>query len=704
MPSPPAHPSDRFRLRPAIWVNPGLGQDPDISTTSTISAAGFDTDDPELQEAFRTVNRLSIRPQSLPASPVSARRDLPSGTRAYTVPASPASESLGSFPSLFPVLQQLPPLIEHWASRAMAQPYRLPPRGASGAPTFDPTHLQTLLDFFEDLDYMLGEANIADGEQCKAHAVRYAPTTEKILWRTFEGFKVGQTFEAFKRDVIKEYLGEDGKRLYSLGDLRALVSDAAKATFRTTSDFKLYSRQFRVVADYLVEHEVLRKDERDRLFLKGLSEVLAQPVLDRLRYKAPDVLAPRIPYSVEQVTEAAEFVLDSFDEDAPSLSTAAPTTVRPELTGGSAPHIKTESMELAGALKAMAQAVALLHCQVPTAGNPVPRQTPPHLDPTAPRTATCHYCGDAAHIIRRCPQVDADMTAGLVKRNEQGQVVLQAGNYVPSTVTGTTLRDRVQEYYRQHPDARPPPRETQMLFELVVRHIVPAPTQSAVQYLATDAIEHPAVTTTRGILHNLAHDETGGAFAQLEQEIFAAEQWKGKWAQGAADRAERARRRSVRFEEPDEGHNRAVVVPPPAANIEELPDEPTIRTVNPASKPSRAPAIPSALPSAPTTGPALAPEHPFRNVPDATYAPPTERNFGLPPPAPAKVTAPMRKNEAAYKSLVPVYDPSHAVSVFQRCLDTQVSLTQAELLSLAPEIRNATRETCPSRLNARQQP
>lgn len=232
-------------------------------------------------------------------------------------PRSPSPDLDELFPSFLPIIDELLAL-------KMSHPYRLPLRGASGAPAFDPEQPQTLLDYFEDLEFIFEEAAIYEDEKCKAHAVRYAPSTEKHLWRSFASFKSG-AYEPFKQDVIKEYLGEGGKRLYSVGDLKVIVADALKTGFRSISDFKLYSRKFRVVADYLVEHAVLRVDERDRWFLKALPERLQAPVLDRLRYKCPDVLAPRIPYTVEQVTEATEFILDAQDEDGPGISSVAPS-------------------------------------------------------------------------------------------------------------------------------------------------------------------------------------------------------------------------------------------------------------------------------------------------------------------------------------------------------------------------------------------
>ncbi|KAH9847520.1 hypothetical protein C2E23DRAFT_889915 [Lenzites betulinus] len=625
----------QFQLRPASW------SDNDSSNSFATPDASISSDsDSEYQAAIDTVRRLQ------------------GATRPTASTAAPHPSEDYEFVSFLPIFEQLLAL-------KMTQPYRLPPRGATAAPSFDPINPQTLLDFFEDLEYMLEEAAVEEDEKRKGHAVRYAPTTEKSLWRTLDGYTTG-TYDTFKQSVIREYLGEGGKRLYSPGDLRALVTDAAHGGCRSTSDFKLYSRKFRVMADYLVAHDALRKDERERLFLRGIPDVLQQPVLDRLKYKAPDVLAPRIPYSVEQVTEAAEFVLDSQDEDGPSFSTAAPTTVKRPAADSVSPHVKTETTQLADALTAMAQAMSLLQRQPPAPSTSMLRQPPPHLDPKA------------------------DTSAKLVKRNEQGQVVLHSGSYVPGSITGNTIRERIHEYYSQHPEARASPPPAQMLFEPVYRTMPPAASQAVIQYLAADAYERPAHTSTRGIIHGLAHDETGGAFAQLEQEIFAADRRKAASpkpdSRPQESREDRARRRMVRFDEPDD---RAIRVPPPVATIEELPDEPTISSVKAPST-----AAERAHVTAPASTPANAPEHPFRNIRDATYAPPTQRNFGLPPD---KATPATRKPEGAYKSQVPVYDPRHAANVFKRCLEAPISLTHEELLALAPEIRHATREACSTR-------
>ena len=55
----------------------------------------------------------------------------------------------------------------------------------------------------------------------------------------------------------------------------------------------------------------------------------------------------------------------------------------------------------------------------------------------------CHYCGAPKCYIRSCPAVAADITAGRCARNADGQVTLPSGRFVPRSLPGRTMRERV---------------------------------------------------------------------------------------------------------------------------------------------------------------------------------------------------------------------------------------------------------------------
>ena len=74
---------------------------------------------------------------------------------------------------------------------------------------------------------------------------------------------------------------------------------------------------------------------------------------------------------------------------------------------------------------------------------------------------------------------------------------------------------------------------------------------------------------------------------------------------------------------------------------------------------------------------------PFTRAKDAAYAPPTTNNVAAKPkPAPPK------KPDIPLRTAAPVYDPQVASAVYARTMDSQITITQRELLSLSLEVRN----------------
>ena len=78
---------------------------------------------------------------------------------------------------------------------------------------------------------------------------------------------------------------------------------------------------------------------------------------------------------------------------------------------------------------------------------------------------------------------------------------------------------------------------------------------------------------------------------------------------------------------------------------------------------------------------ALEPTHPYSAAPDATYSSASETVQ----PA-ARDPAPGRP-ETNYHNTAKVYDPQIAKTVYERAMETPITVTQRELLSLAPEVR-----------------
>ncbi|KAJ7182332.1 hypothetical protein C8R43DRAFT_868619 [Mycena crocata] len=181
----------------------------------------------------------------------------------------------------------------------------------------------------------------------------------------------------------------------------------------------------------------------------------------------------------------------------------------------------------------------------------------------------------------------------------------------------------------------------------------------ATKHLASPA---PVSTRTSTTTFQLSEDER---IRSLEREIFAL-------------RTRAQARRAAAAGEPVESPEQPIRAASPPAT-----------TPAPATPPPTSPTILRRQNHAPDP-PASQPEHPFANTRDAAYAPPRDRNVGARPnPAQAK------KPDAAYRTNAPIYDEKIASTVFDRSMDTQVTLTQRELLS--PEVRSQVREATTSR-------
>jgi hypothetical protein len=76
------------------------------------------------------------------------------------------------------------------------------------------------------------------------------------------------------------------------------------------------------------------------------------------------------------------------------------------------------------------------------------------------------------------------------------------------------------------------------------------------------------------------------------------------------------------------------------------------------------------------------PEHSYQPAKDAAYSLPVTKNVNT---QEKPVTSNTKKPEPAYKTLPPIHDPLIAELVYKHSLDTLITITQMELLSLSPD-------------------
>ena len=112
-----------------------------------------------------------------------------------------------------------------------------------------------------------------------------------------------------------------------------------------------------------------------------------------------------------------------------------------------------------------------------------------------------------------------------------------------------------------------------------------------------------------------------------------------------------------------------------------------------ASQPDVLPVKKTTTPTASTSTsqPIQAAEYSYQPLKNIAYQPPVLRNIG----APIKTT--FNKHNTTPELLPPIYDPSISANAYKRSLDASVTVTQRELLALAPQVCSRAREAITSR-------
>jgi len=270
------------------------------------------------------------------------------------------------------------------------------------------------------------------------------------------------------------------------------------------------------------------------------------------------------------------------------------------------------------------------------------------------REMLCIMCG-GKHSINDCGIVEDYIKDGKCYRNQMGRVVLPTGAQVPRAIQGKNLAERLDEWHRQHPNQLVA-KTTPTLIHTIDRQLVhiPLPRQAS----------QPQIQTPN---YALSHDER---IAAMEAEIYNIRRAKETAAATVRTRAQKAKAPAEVDEEQAVAAARKAI--------------PRIEEVEDVDAAPRQPATSSSN-SQPTV-----PEHPFRNARDGVYMPPVNRNIGAKP-------ANFQRPDPAYKNTAPIHDPEVATKVYHRYLESPITLTNRELLSLSPEIRYQVRESTTTR-------
>ncbi|OBZ74168.1 hypothetical protein A0H81_05912 [Grifola frondosa] len=279
-------------------------------------------------------------------------------------------------------------------------------------------------------------------------AVRYAPIDVADMWDQLPSY-------ADATKTYEEWREEENDRDWAF--LRSGSGD--------------YYREFFKITEFLRSRQRLSTSEIARTFYKPFTPTLWQSVHSRLQLKYPDH-NPDDFWPLRHILDAAHYVLHGTRVDAPAQGTPAAATTSTALPPGT---IKTEDFTslIETVTRTIAQAFATSANMAFANGN--------H------RLASLQYCeanpNTTSEVVttaenwarnRRVSESQEDIDIGRIRRNIENKVVLPSGAFVPRNVTGATMRDRILEWHRTHPNnlargqlsSNTNPPAGQMIFEI----------------------------------------------------------------------------------------------------------------------------------------------------------------------------------------------------------------------------------------------
>jgi hypothetical protein len=540
----------------------------------------------------------------------------------------------------------------------MANQFYMPARGERGAPTFDRTKPRELVRFFEELEYLFERAILQDETEMKKHVLRYVEFDVEQIWKTFTEFTdVTKTYQDFKAAILVHYPDASGDYVYSLRDMDQLIGECQRVGISNTIELSDYHLKFLSITSWLIEKQQLGALEQQRGYLRAFQPRLLGAINNRLQMKFPDH-HPNKPHTVKEVYEAARFLLQSATTAPQNYFAPTPPNVNPTFVPDGAVAIAKREPSQPIKQEDLGSILSEFTKTIVDAINQSNRgRYNPGASTSDSTSRSCNFCG-GPHFIKECDKVEEMIRAGKCKRNVENKVVLPSGAYCPRDMPGTLLSERIEEWHRRNPN---------QLGAATLLH----------------TIDHLDLVATNSVPKHALQLSTNDRIATIEAELFNLRARKPNFVPLARTRAQKAR--AITTEETEE-EDAAAVRAARQPSIEEVPDEEDTRAIITTEAP---PVIEPVSVSQPTT----TSEHPYQNAKDAAYAPPAARNIG----APVKAPVVSKRPDPAYKTLPPVHDPVIATEVYKRSMETPITITQRELLSLSPEVRSQVRDVTTTR-------
>ena len=149
------------------------------------------------------------------------------------------------------------------------------------------------------------------------------------LWEILPEFaNVTTPYQNFVDAVCQLYPGSNAKQRWLIADMEILVADTLRTGISSLANLGKYHRDFVSITMFLIAKNCLAAPEQSCTFAHAFPSELWRQVSYRLQLKFPDHF-PDDPYTLEQIHDAACFVLHGTATSAHSDPCSPPLKLNP---------------------------------------------------------------------------------------------------------------------------------------------------------------------------------------------------------------------------------------------------------------------------------------------------------------------------------------------------------------------------------------
>lgn len=344
------------------------------------------------------------------------------------------------------------------------------------APRFRGKNITDFLDDFENCAARSGIATTEYDDKLPSMVVKYCGSSVAKEIRHWRELKA-KDWAALKKKFIELYGAEEHEHRASEKQLKTFVAKAR--TIGSRRDLDEYTRRFLMMAEPLLEQDLITKRTMATLFLKGLGDTVARgarvridlaaqhaaaqgataganaaPANPRPSYTTFDealaaaracVSLPDDPLASDEESDGAESSSGDISDSASDASARRARRKRKAIHKIPAPGPTTLPPVKADAIDKLAEGIERLHMQLermqagPAASPSAPNATAPRATRAGGEAFECFMCGEVNTThrhMRNCPETAALVREGLIQYSPAGTLQLADGSQLPRRVPG----------------------------------------------------------------------------------------------------------------------------------------------------------------------------------------------------------------------------------------------------------------------------